>query len=39
LHAARTLEERLFAWMILGDERAVAECYVLGRLATPKAVS
>lgn len=30
---ATTLEERLFAWMILGDERAVRECYVLGKLA------
>lgn len=29
---ARTLEERLFAWMILGDERAVRETYVLGKL-------
>lgn len=28
---ARTLEERLFAWMILGDERAVRETYVMGR--------
>lgn len=31
--AAKTLEEKLFAWMILGDERAVRECYVLGRPA------
>jgi guanine deaminase len=31
---ARTLEERLFAWMILGDERAVRECYVMGERAT-----
>jgi guanine deaminase len=30
---ARTLEERLFAWMILGDERAVSETYVMGALA------
>ena len=29
---ARSLEERLFAWMILGDERAVRETYVLGTL-------
>jgi guanine deaminase len=29
--AARNLEERLFAWMILGDERAVRETYVMGR--------
>ena len=28
--SARTLEERLFAWMVLGDERAVRECYVMG---------
>jgi guanine deaminase len=31
--AARTLEERLFAWMILGDERGVREAYVMGRIA------
>ena len=30
MRAARTLEERLFAWMILGDERAVRETYVMG---------
>lgn len=30
LKNARTLEERLFAWMILGDDRAVKEAYVLG---------
>ena len=30
MRAAKTLEERLFAWMILGDERAVRETYVLG---------
>jgi len=30
MRAAKTLEERLFAWMILGDERAVKETYVLG---------
>jgi len=29
--AARNLEERLFAWMILGDERAVRETYVMGQ--------
>ena len=33
MRAAKTLEERLFAWMILGDERAVRECYVLGKAA------
>ena len=33
MRSARTLEERLFAWMILGDERAVRECYVLGEPA------
>jgi guanine deaminase len=27
----RTLEERLFAWMILGDERAVRQTCVAGR--------
>jgi guanine deaminase len=30
MKSATTLEERLFAWMILGDERAVRETYVLG---------
>jgi guanine deaminase len=29
----RTLEEKLFAWMILGDERAVAATYILGKRA------
>lgn len=33
--AARTLEERLFAWMILGDERAIRETYVMGESARP----
>ena len=33
MRSARTLEERLFAWMILGDERAVRECYVMGEPA------
>ncbi len=33
MRAAKSLEERLFAWMILGDERAVRECYVLGKAA------
>jgi guanine deaminase len=28
--------ERLFAWMILGDDRAVAEVYLLGRPARPR---
>lgn len=31
--AARTLEERLFAWMILGDERSIRETYVMGEPA------
>lgn len=31
--SAKTLEERLFAWMVLGDERAVAATYVMGRQA------
>jgi guanine deaminase len=30
---AETLEERLFALMMLGDERAVAATYVLGETA------
>ena len=34
MRGARTLEERLFAWMILGDERAVREAYVLGQPAS-----
>ena len=33
MRAARTLEERLFAWMVLGDERAVTETYVAGTSA------
>ena len=37
MRGASTLEERLFAWMILGDERAVSETYVLGMLARPRA--
>jgi guanine deaminase len=28
---ARTLEERLFALMMLGDDRAVTATYVMGR--------
>ncbi len=35
MRGARTLEERLFAWMVLGDERAVRECYVMGERAIP----
>src|SRR5260221_6435504 len=35
--AAKTLEELLFAWMILGDERGVRECYVLGQPASTSA--
>jgi guanine deaminase len=31
--ASMTLEERLFAWMILGDERGVRETYVMGKTA------
>jgi len=31
--AARTLEEKLFAWMVLGDERAVRSTYVMGEAA------
>lgn len=31
MKAAKTLEERLFGWMILGDERAVKETYVAGK--------
>src|SRR5258706_11847284 len=33
MRAAKSLEEPLFAWMILGDERGVRECYVLGKAA------
>ena len=39
MRAAKTLEERLFAWMILGDERAVSECYVLGQPASTSAIT
>jgi guanine deaminase len=34
MRGAKTLEERLFAWMILADERAVRETYVLGQPAS-----
>ena len=34
--AAKTLEERLFAWMILGDDRGVREVYVMGEAAAPR---
>lgn len=34
MRGARTLEERLFAWMILADERAVRETYVRGQPAS-----
>ncbi|MEO7744217.1 MAG: guanine deaminase [Usitatibacter sp.] len=37
--AAKTLEERLFAWMILGDDRGVREVYVMGRPAITGAVA
>jgi guanine deaminase len=30
---ARTLHERVFAWMTLGDERNLVEAYVAGRSA------
>ena len=33
--AAKTLEERLFAWMVLGDERAVRATYVMGEAVRP----
>jgi guanine deaminase len=33
MKGTKTLEERLFAWMVLGDERAVRECYVMGEKA------
>ena len=39
MRAAKSLEERLFAWMILGDERAVRECYVLGHPASTSAIA
>jgi guanine deaminase len=29
---AHTLAERLLLWMILGDDRAIAATYILGRL-------
>jgi guanine deaminase len=32
---ARTLEEKLFALMILGDDRAVAATHVMGEAASP----
>jgi guanine deaminase len=35
MRGAKSLEERLFAWMVLGDERAVRECYVMGEKAGP----
>ncbi|QJR15276.1 guanine deaminase [Usitatibacter palustris] len=37
MRSARTLEERLFAWMILGDERSVRQAYVMGKLASTSA--
>jgi guanine deaminase len=37
MRTARTLEDRLFAWMILGDERAVGQTYVMGKLASTSA--
>jgi guanine deaminase len=37
MKSAKTLEERLFAWMVLGDDRAVRATYVLGTLARPRA--
>lgn len=36
LAAAQTLEERAFAWIMLGDERNVARTYVAGRLTHRK---
>lgn len=33
MRGAKSLEDRLFAWMVLGDERAVRECYVMGEKA------
>ncbi|HUQ27999.1 MAG TPA: guanine deaminase [Usitatibacter sp.] len=33
MRGTRTVEERLFAWMVLGDERAVRECHVMGEPA------
>ena len=37
MRTARTLEDRLFAWMILGDERSVGQTYVMGKLASTSA--
>ena len=36
MRGAKTLDERLFAWMILGDERSVRETYVMGRPVRPR---
>ena len=33
MRGMKSLEDRLFAWMVLGDERAVRECYVMGEKA------
>jgi guanine deaminase len=33
MQVAKTLEERLFALMMLGDDRAVAATYIMGREA------
>jgi guanine deaminase len=30
--SARTTAERLFIWMVLGDDRAISRTYVMGRL-------
>ena len=39
MRGVRTLEERLFAWMILGDERAIRETYVMGVPVRPRSGS
>ena len=37
LSVARSLHEKVFAWMTLGDERNLAACFVAGRLTAPAA--
>lgn len=37
MHTAQTLEERLFLWMTLGDDRAIAATYIMGEAQWMKA--
>jgi guanine deaminase len=39
MRSTKTLEEKLFAWMILGDERAIRETYVMGKAMRPQKVA